>query len=242
MPSGGGGGRSPELEQLAQLGGIGQQAPQQGPGLLQMAQAAMGDGGGWGGGGWGADAGQSSDPYAAERARYGSFDLNRNAEPIISDAAQAAEQGGTSLAGLMGGFFPRASDGVQSYQIPSDQGGFFTAEDLFRHSPQGSVPQMGTFMQNRPSTNNWRLLGRGPGWILRNGSLIDTNAARWGGPASWMPSGGATGEMSMPAVGISLGTGRAYGAPGLFAPGYAPASYGWPGADTWFRGAWNPYY
>jgi len=155
--------------------------------------------------------------------------------PKISDAETAAAQGGTSLAGLAGGFFPRyVQHNVQGYQIPSDQGGFFKAEDLFGQVGRKSMPGMGTFGMSGPSTNNWRLLGMGPGWIMRNGKMIDalSSGARWGGPASYTPNMGNSGEQSMPANGIALGTGSAMGVPNLHQAGLGfPVSWGWPGAD-----------
>jgi hypothetical protein len=154
----------------------------------------------------------------------------------IEDPTQIAQQGGTSLQGLAAGFFPQQMAHGQGYNIPSDQGGFFTAEDLFRQSGR-DVPQIGTFQSNAPSTNNWRLLGMGPGWIMRNGQLIDTNAngTRWGGPASFTPSGGNSGEQSMPARGTALGAGVGFGVPNMLQAGLGqPTGYGWPGAAQWF--------
>jgi hypothetical protein len=153
----------------------------------------------------------------------------------MEDPAQIAQQGGTSLQGLAAGFFPQQMARGQGYNIPSDQGGFFNAEDLFRQSGR-NIPQIGTFQANAPSTNNWRLLGMGPGWIMRNGQMIDTNASgtRWGGPGGWTPTGGLTGEQSMPGRGTALGAGVAFGVPNMLQGGLGqPITYGWPGAMQW---------
>lgn len=156
--------------------------------------------------------------------------------PKISDASTAAREGGTTLQGLAGGFFPRyVQDNVQGYKIPSDRGGFFNIEDLYRQLGR-DVPGMGASGRQGPSTNNWRLLGMGPGWIMRNGSLIDafSTGGRWGGPPAYSPNMGNTGEQSMPANGIMLGTGVGLGVPNLNQAGLGfPTSWGWPGGDQW---------
>ena len=256
-------GNQPQVRSLLQM--LGWQDPNAGGGGGGAAIGGDGGGapvGGDGGGGGGASGGGSSNsapyygnstnsaPYyggGSEHNYYSDIStqpgMSDYYDPIthqtkISDAATAAEQGGTTLAGLRAGFFPTyLTDNVQGYRIPSDQGGFFTAEDLFRDSNRGAVPQIGSFMQGSPSTNNWRLLGMGPGWIMRNGELIDTNSsgARWGGPRGWTPSGGNSGEQSMPAIGTALGAGGSQGVPNLLQSGLGqPASWGWPGADQWF--------
>jgi hypothetical protein len=156
--------------------------------------------------------------------------------PKVLDAAQAAEQGRTTLQGLAAGFFPQQLDYGQGYKLPSDQGGFFNVEDLFRKLGR-DVPRMGTFKANAPSTNNWRLLGMGPGWIMRNGQMIDTQSAgaRMGGPASFTPSGGNSGEQSMLPRATALGGGMGFGVPNMLQAGLGqPIGYGWPGADQWF--------
>jgi hypothetical protein len=164
--------------------------------------------------------------------------------PKILDASQAAEQGGTSLQGLAAGFFPQQGAGnFQGYNPPSDQGGFFNAEDLYRQLGR-DVPKIGTLGQAGPSTNNWRLLGMGPGWILRNGSLIDTNSAggRYGGPAGWSSGGGNSGEQFVAGAGFTaLGGGSGYGVPNMLQAGLAqPITFGWPGADHWIgAGGWG---
>ena len=223
---GGGGGAASGEWNETMLGQVGQQAAPQVPGLLQMAQAAMGDGGDFRGGGNGQIGGYGPIPVGADdRARY----FTAEGEPIISSAPDSA----------MSGFFPQyLGDRGQGYRIPSDTGGFFSAEELFKRSPRGSVPEIGTFGANRPSTNNWRLLGRGPGWIMRNGQLIDTgaNGTSWGGPAGFTPSGGNSGEQAMLSQGTQLGGGKGLGVPNILQAGLGTdVTYGWPGADQWFN-------
>jgi hypothetical protein len=150
----------------------------------------------------------------------------------------------------------------QGYSFPSDKGGFFSLQDIygltgkdvpsgvpaspgepeFQHVGRLDIPSIGGFGAGGASTNNWRLLapwGGGPGDIMRNGFLIHPNAGgtRWGGPASWTPTGGNTGEQSMPAAATSLGAGAGYGVPNLLQAGLGqPITYGWPGQNYWFSG------
>ena len=157
--------------------------------------------------------------------------------PRMSDASTAAEQGGTSLAGLAGGFFPSyVTDKDQGYRIPSDQGGFFNIEDVYRRLGR-DIPRIGTLGQNAPSTNNWRLLGMGPGWIMRNGQLIDalSSGAQQGGPAAWSSGGGLSAEHFVSGRGTTaLGAGQGYGVPNMIQAGAGhPVGYGWPGATQW---------
>ena len=223
------GGPPPELQQL---GGGWQQAAPQAPGLLQMAQAAMGDGsdvrGGGGEGGFhGLYGGAAVSP---EDQKY--FDAYGGWK--LDDPEQAAAASGVSLGQLAGGFFPQSNGQDQGYKIPSDKGGFFNAADLFRKLGR-DVPRIGTFNQAAPSTNNWRLLGMGPGWIMRNGSLINTNAAQAGGPGSWSGSGGISAEHFVSGRGSTpLGAGQGYGVPNMIQIGAGHGtSWGWPGADYW---------
>lgn len=182
----------------------------------------------------------------------------------IDDPRKVAGDAGISLGDLAGGFLPRGGvNGGQAYSYPSDRGGFFRAEDLFglqgtptavqNMGPQRAggaganmhvervgdrgVPSIATAGMDQPSTNNWRLLGMGPGWIMRNGQLINTQSAD-------VPRGmfegadlgaGLTAEHGPGALfQVGLGTGAPYGQPGLFARG-GPGMAGWPGASTWSR-------
>ena len=147
----------------------------------------------------------------------------------IEDARLVAQQGGTSLQGLAAGFFPQQKDYGQGYNIPSDQGGFFNIEDVYRQMGR-DIPRIGTYNSNAPSTNNWRLLGMGPGWIMRNGELINTLAGQVkGGGSSFSDMGtGITAEHGMGVrMGSNLGTGASHGTPNQWGD-----SFYWPGAAT----------
>jgi len=154
----------------------------------------------------------------------------------IEDPEQVAQQGGTSLAGLAGGFFPSYTGQDQGYKIPSDKGGFFNIEDLYRKLGR-DIPRIGAYGSSAPSTNNWRLLGMGPGYIMRNGTLINTNSAggQAGGPASWSPGGGISAEHYVAGRGNTvLGGGVSFGVPNMIQAGPGqPSAWGWPGADQW---------
>jgi hypothetical protein len=165
----------------------------------------------------------------------GYFDLGAggNITPKTAPPEQTAGEAGVSLGQLAAGFGPSGNPSRIDYNIPSDRGGFFNAKDIWRGR---SMPQIYTSESWLPSTNNWRLLGRGPGWIMRNNNLIDTRQARWGGPAGWVPTGGNTGEQSMGPIGSFVGSGAGYGVPNLLQAGLGqPVTYGWPGA----AGGWH---
>src|SRR5580765_7793174 len=185
------------------------------PSLLQMAQAAMDGGGGvdvrGGGGGEGFHGLYGGGAVSPEDQKY--FDAYGGWK--LDDPEQVAAASGINLNQLAGGFFPQSTGQDQGYKIPSDKGGFFRAADLYRKLGR-DVPRIGTFGQAGPSTNNWRLLGMGPGWIMRNGSLINTNAAAAGGPGSWNGSGGISGEHFVLGRGSTpLGAGQSYGVPNM---------------------------
>ena len=221
------GGPPPELG-LGQLGGIGGAQSPQAPGLLQMAQAAMGDGGdarGGGGGGGGVHGLYGSAPVSPEDAKY--FDAFGGWK--LEDPEQTAAASGINLGQLAGGFLPRQIGHDQGYSIPSDKGGFFNAEDLYRKLGR-DIPGMARYGQAGPSTNNWRLLGMGPGWIMRNGELINTLAGQVrGGGSSFSDMGtGITAEHGMGVRrGSNLGTGASHGTPNQWGD-----SFYWPGAAT----------
>jgi len=184
--------------------------------------------------------------------------------PKIDDPRTVAADAGIGVSDLASSFLPRYGRGPgeyegQGYSYPSDKGGFFTYNDLYDQTRQpttvagmrgsggqeptanlrtANMPLVGTFQSNMPSTNNWRLLGMGPGIIMRNGQLIDTRASgtRWGGPAGWTPTGGNTGEQSMPAIATALGAGAGHGVPNMLQAGLGqPITYGWPGAFNWWH-------
>jgi hypothetical protein len=155
----------------------------------------------------------------------------------------------------------------QGYEYPNDRGGFFRVEDLFRQTGTPSqasasgpgaggfgggptaetfgrtgaipVPQAATYGMSRPSTNNWRLIGRGPGYIMRNGFIINTQdvGGRQGGWAGWTPSS-ISGEQHTPGhnYGTPLGAGSPMGLPNVITnvPGMR-GTFGWPGAEQWIN-------
>jgi len=221
------GGPPPELFQ--QLGGVGQQAASQVPGLLQMAQAAMDGGGGFdvrgGGGGGGFHGLYGGAAVSPEDQKY--FDAYGGWK--MDDPEQAAAASGVNLGQLASGFLPRMGATGIEYNTGSDKGGFFNATDLYQKLGR-DVPGMATFGQAGPSTNNWRLLGMGPGWIMRNGELINTLAGQVrGGGSSFSDMGtGITAEHGMGVRrGSNLGTGASHGTPNQWGD-----SFYWPGAAT----------
>jgi hypothetical protein len=215
------------------------------------------------GGGGGGQGGVFSPP--ADMARYfdqyGGYKID-DPRTVAADAGISMSQLASSLLPRYGR--EAGEYAGQGYSYPSDKGGFFTIQDVFNQSgtptqvpgmgpqrPGGpsantvtqrlggvALPSIATFNAQMPSTNNWRLLGMGPGWIMRNGQLIDTRSSgvRWGGPAGYTPSGGNSGEQSMPAIGTGLGTGVGYGVPNKLQAGLGqPVTYGWPGAAQWWH-------
>ena len=182
----------------------------------------------------------SADPQFApspENAKY--FDAS--GQPRIDNPLQVASDAGITPKQLAAGVFPRYGDRygghMQGYDYASDKGGFFKLEDLFGRDPGGNplTPSIGRAGQGGLSTNNWRLLGMGPGWIMRNGQMIDVHSGggMWGGSRSWLPNGGLTGEQFSTPTPIGLGTGGAYGVPNLLNYSNSPSMAGWPGAANW---------
>jgi hypothetical protein len=101
----------------------------------------------------------------------------------------------------------------------STAGGFFTAGELFG----ADLPAQFQSGSEMPSTNNWRLLPTGkPGYIMRNGQIINLNSTQMWGPA---------GEpYSMDWYGGRWRSGAGAGVPAAYAAGpTAPNIVGWPG-------------
>jgi hypothetical protein len=147
----------------------------------------------------------------------------------MDDPRQVAEDSGLSLAQLASGFLPRMGVTGIGYEYGSDKGGFFNAADMSRLLGK-DVPGMATFNASGPSTNNWRLLGMGPGWIMRNGELINSQAGevRSGGFSGADMGVGRTAEEGMAALnGSYLGSGANTGTPNRWGD-----SFYWPGART----------
>jgi hypothetical protein len=208
--------------------------------------------------------GNASFEGARQPGLSGYFDLQpgNNIVPKILPAEQMAAQSGVTPQQLAGGFFPEQHSAapLQTYQLPlasdrgdrqprnwtsdwvdSDRGGFFNAENLWS-GREGGVPSMGRYNSSLPSTNNWRLLGMGPGYIMRNGMLIKVNdpGTSHGYSAGGTSSGGASGEQIIwTAQPLGLGTGASIGVPNLYASGGQPGRAGWPGqVSPWFTLGW----
>ena len=162
MPDFRGGGGA--VQQLAQLGGVGQQAQPQVPGLLQMAQAAMDGGGGFSGG--------SPVPFGAEvRPITSPEDQNwsdAQGNPIHVGGPAPAYNPGTTAGGYNAVFDPRA---------PSAQGGWFTMQDYLRDNPE-NTRHGSPYGTNALSTNNWRLLGNDPDLFMINGNVVNRRVAQ----------------------------------------------------------------
>ena len=169
--------------ELAQLGGVGQQAQPQVPGLLQMAQAAM-DGGGAGGGGQFDRGGQfgggpssfseSDIPFGAEvRPITSPQDQNwsdAQGRPIHVGGPAPSYTPQTTLGGFNAVFDPRH---------PSKDGGWFTTEDYFKGNPQ-TLKSGNPYGSNKLSTNNWRLLPpnyQTPDYFMVDGGIVSRTAA-----------------------------------------------------------------
>ena len=167
MPDFRGGGGA--VQQLAQLGGVGQQAQPQVPGLLQMAQAAM-DGGGAAGGSMSSFSANDI-PFGAEvRPITSPEDQNwsdAQGRPIHVGGSAPAYQSGTTMGGFNSIFDRRA---------PSSTGGYFTMKDYLAGNPDPEGARTHGWTpgsENSPSTNNWRLLGNDPDLFMINGQVID---------------------------------------------------------------------
>jgi hypothetical protein len=109
-------------------------------------------------------------------------------------------------------------------------GGFFTMDERFGEKLPFSF-QAGSSM---PSTNNWRLLPpnyRRPGFIMRNGQIINTNSPTMYGP---LGSGSLGDEGTAP----GWRSGAAAGYPSAYSPGGTGyAVWGWPGQVGTLGGA-----
>lgn len=156
---------------------------------------------------------------------------------------------------------------TQNFQ-PRDTGGFFTLDELYRPAqvqgsggpsfgyagltPRGSsgdwkqewaatMPRTPSIFQrgsNLPSTNNWRLLGMGPGWIMRNGQLINAASpeAERGLPAGGPTAFSDTAESGTAAIPrrVPIGGGGASGVPSVFM-----GDLFWPGGQRMGRSWWG---
>ena len=113
----------------------------------------------------------------------------------------------------------------EDYYTPNDRstgGGFFLAKDALG----GEVPFSYQQGASSPSTNNWRLLGSTPEFIMRNGYIINRFH-----PQLRYPFANTT-ENAI--FGNTYKSGATMGFPSAFAYGNnGPAFAGWPGADNW---------
>lgn len=168
---------------------------------------------------------------AAQPGMSGYFDYNPSMGGIVPrmmDPRQVAQDAGVSLGQLAGGMYP--GGGESGYNIPNDRGGFFSLEKLFGMRqgasglPIGGAAQMGSLA---PSTNNWRLLGKGPGWIMRNGQYIQTQdpSAKWGLPLGADYSFSDTAESGAPSAHRYVSPGGAFGGMNKW------DAYYWPGGS-----------
>jgi hypothetical protein len=100
----------------------------------------------------------------------------------------------------------------------STAGGFFTAGELYGADLPGQFGRG----RDAPSTNNWRLLPTGkPGYIMRNGNIINLNSTQLYGPYGPVPTNQ---EGSPPwKSGINAGS------PVAHAWGHGNQMIGWPG-------------
>ena len=136
-----GGGPPPELG----LGGVGQQAAPQVPGLLQMAQSAMSGDGGRGGG-----------PMGQQYENAWDNPANWGAPPPVTGPMSATQ-----------GFFPSM---FQQGQDPN--GKFWSMGDYMRQYQQKYGGQLPEVMDERPNTLNSNLLGGEPGAFMYLGHHI----------------------------------------------------------------------
>lgn len=151
--------------------------------------------------------------------------LSSMANPFLRVASQPGMSGYFQYDPSQGGVVPQMQaptredlsnplDYTSEQYQPRDTGGWF-----------GLGPQRSDFPS--PSTNNWRLLGRGPGWIMRNGQLINamTPQAKQGLPAGSDPSFSDTAESGTANYPRRVSPGGALTGRNKF-----DASY-WPGGD-----------
>jgi hypothetical protein len=100
----------------------------------------------------------------------------------------------------------------------STGGGFFTAGELFGEN----LPAQFGRGRDLPSTNNWRLLPLGtPGYIMRNGEIINLNSTQLYGPFGPVPTNQEGGP--------PWKSGVQSGSPAAWAWGHNNQAIGWPG-------------
>jgi hypothetical protein len=104
----------------------------------------------------------------------------------------------------------------------STAGGFFTAGELFG----ANLPMAFQSGSDLPSTNNWRLLPMGkPGYIMRNGQIINLNS-----DTMWGPHGEPGMDGFVLPGGSRWRSGAGAGVPAAYAVGSVAGNIiGWPG-------------
>ena len=107
-------------------------------------------------------------------------------------------------------------------------GGFFTLQDIFGRQNR---PNPYWRDADQPSTNNWRLIGRGPGYIMRNGVVINMHADA---DSLYGPQGSG----AMPGQ-VAWRSGLPEGVPVAYAASTNSSNVlGWPGGiNGWFNTA-----
>lgn len=116
----------------------------------------------------------------------------------------------------------------EQFYTPEDRstgGGFFLAKDNFGDMGVPEAYQQGA---SSPSTNNWRLIGNDPRFIMRNGYIIDRYATDLKGPP--VPDIGFGNNYGGPFWNSQAG--EVSGFPAAYNRGYTSFA-GWPGTNNW---------
>lgn len=192
---------APPEQQMRAAGGVGfgYNVPNGAPGIPLYSGGGIGAMG-MGGGGGGAVFSPPQD-LAGYFDQYGRPRMDDPRKVAADAGVSLADLARGMLPGTGGGVVNGMAGASNipwiSYNPPNDKGGFFSIEDLYNTTRQptavggplgpggrpsmsmqraANVPVIATADQQLPSTNNWRLLGRGPGWIMRNGRYINMQA------------------------------------------------------------------
>lgn len=142
---------------------------------------------------------------------------------------------------------PLAYTSDQQPYEPRDTGGFFSLDQLYDFAPGGAqtqggteppghnVPQVLQHGAGAPSTNNWRLLGRGPGWIMRSGQYINAASpeARQGLPYGYDTSFSDTAESGTANYPRRVNPGAALTGVNKYDATYWPGQEGLMGRTRW---------
>lgn len=156
---------------------------------------------------------------AAQPGMSGYFDLvdGYRIVPHAFSPQEVGAQAGLQPGQIGQGFFPSGGRDEVGYNIPNDRGGFFQTNF-------GGLPTLGQGL----STNNWRLLGMGPGYIMRRGNIINTQDpnTRFGLPGGFDSSYSDTAESGVANM-------HRFVAPGAALTGNNKwDAYYWPGSSV----------